>query len=204
MKNEEIYRDLFIKNTIRLVAEGGFEKATTRAIVGDGKSGSIDRVNEAYIYRVFGTKENLFAETFAVLDDELIWAIYDGFAFFDHDGDFREQCEQLYLRLWRFLLQNEEKLRYYTRYYHSAYFKNDIYERHKKKYDPLVERIAPVFKPRADVWALLHHVISVLLSFAVSVCGRGLEDSEENRTHIFIVAYSSISPYIKSDSQFVS
>ena len=32
MKNEHAGREILIDNTIRLVAEGGFEKATTKAI----------------------------------------------------------------------------------------------------------------------------------------------------------------------------
>ena len=64
MKNERLYREVFIKNTLRLVAEGGFEKATTRAIAGERREIGNVRLNEAHIYRVFGTKENLLAEVF--------------------------------------------------------------------------------------------------------------------------------------------
>ncbi len=198
MKNEEIYRDLFIKNTMRLVAEGGFEKATTRAIAGERKEIGDVKVNEAHIYRVFGTKENLFAEVFSMLDNEFIWVIYEGFALFnDNSEDFRTKCEKLFLKVWDFLLQNEEKFRYYTRFYHSVYFKNSICLIHKKKYEPLIEKISPVFVQQADVWALFHHIKSVLLSFATSVYGGMLENSEENRKHIFIVVYASVSPYLR-------
>ena len=61
MKNEKIYREVFTNNTLRLVAEGGFEKATTRAIAGERREINNIKLNEAHIYRVFGTKENLYA-----------------------------------------------------------------------------------------------------------------------------------------------
>ena len=51
MKNETTIREILIENTIHLVAEGGFEMATTKAIAhGDrGACGEI-RMNEVYIY----------------------------------------------------------------------------------------------------------------------------------------------------------
>ena len=197
MKNERVYREVFIGNTIRLVAEGGFEMATTRAISGERKEFNSVKLNEAHIYRVFGTKENLFAETFAVLDNELIYTIKEGLSCFDAEHDFRGQCEKLFMKLWRFLLQNEAKCRYYTRYYYSVYFKNEVHEAHIQKYGVLIERLTPSFVPGADVWSLLHHIISVMLDFAIRVYNGGLEDTEENASHIFNVAYSSIAPYLR-------
>lgn len=197
MKNERIYREVFIHNTISLVAEGGFEKATTRAIAGERREINNIKLNEAHIYRVFGTKENLFAETFAVLDNELISVIKEGLSVFDAQKDFKEQCQSFFLKLWRFLLQNEEKCRYYTRYYHSVYFKNDIYKVHMKKYEILVEKLSPAFVPGADVWSLLHHIITVMLDFAIRVYNGAIEDTEDNAVHIFTVAFSSIAPYLK-------
>ncbi len=197
MKNERIYREVFINNTIRLVAEGGFEKATTRAITGERREINNVKLNEAHIYRVFGTKENLFAETFAVLDNELISIIKEGISCFEGEKDFRSQCKKLFLKLWHFLLQNEAKCRYYTRYYHSVYFKNDIYKVHMKKYEILVEKLSPAFVSGADVWSLLHHIITVMLDFAIRVYNGAIEDTEENAAHIFTVVYSSITPYLK-------
>ena len=197
MKNERVYREVFINNTIRLVAEGGFEMATTRAIAGDRKEFNNIKLNEAHIYRVFGTKENLFAETFAMLDNELIYTIKDGLSDFDGEKDFRSQCEKLFMKLWRFLLQNEEKCRYYTRYYYSVYFKNEVHKAHIKKYDILIEKMTPSFVPGADVWSLFHHIITVMLDFSIRVYNGVLENTEENAAHIFNVAYSSISPYLR-------
>lgn len=197
MKNERIYRETFINNTIRLVSEGGFEMATTRAISGDRKEVTGVKLNEAHIYRVFGTKENLFAETFAMLDNELITVIKGGLSDFNGDNDFRGGCEKLFMKLWRFLLQNEDKCRYYTRYYYSVYFKNGVYDVHMKKYAVLIEKMTPSFVHGADVWSLFHHIITVMLDFAIRVYNGALEDTEENAYHIFNVAYSSIAPYLK-------
>lgn len=197
MKNERVYREVFTNNTIRLVAEGGFEMATTRAISGERKETGGVKLNEAHIYRVFGTKENLFAETFSMLDNELISIIKESLAVFDMSADFRGQCEKLFLHLWRFLLQNEDKCRYYTRYYYSVYFTEDIQKAHMKKYEILIERMSPAFVAGADVWSLFHHIITVMLDFAIRIYNGALEDTAENAEHIFNVAYSSIAPYLK-------
>lgn len=197
MKNERVYREVFTNNTIRLVAEGGFEMATTRAISGGRKEVNGAKLNEAHIYRVFGTKENLFAETFSMLDNELISNIKESLAVFDMSADFRGQCEKLFLHLWRFLLQNEDKCRYYTRYYYSVYFKEDIQKAHMKKYEILIERMTPAFVDGADVWSLFHHIITVMLDFAIRIYNGALEDTEENAAHVFTVAYSSIAPYLR-------
>ena len=132
-----------------------------------------------------------------MLDNELISNIKDSLAVFDIREDFRSQCERIFMRLWRFLLQNEDKCRYYTRYYYSIYFKEDIYKTHIKKYEILIERIASAFVDGADVWSLLHHIITVMLDFAIRVYNGGLEDREDNAYHIFNVVYSSIVPYLK-------
>lgn len=197
MKNERLYREVFINNIIRLVAEGGFEKATTRAITGERRAIDGVRLNEAHIYRVFGTKENLLAEVFSLLDDELVSVIQRNLSVFNGGENFKEHCKTLFDELWRFLLQNESKCRYYTRYYYSVYFTDDIRRKHLKKYDTLIEKMTPSFVDGADVLSLFHHIITVMLDFAIRVYNGGLEDREDNAYHIFNVVYSSIEPYLK-------
>lgn len=198
MKNEAIYREIFISNTIRLVAQGGFEMATTRAISGDRRQINNIKLNEAHIYRVFGSKEALFAQTFATLDDELLDCVKQGLSSFEKDRDFRSEFEQLFMKLWYFLLQNESKLRYYTRYYHSTYFKNGIYAEHVTKYTPIIQAMTPFFAKGADVWSLLHHVITTMLEFATRIYNGTLDNTPASAMHIFNVAYSSIAAYLIS------
>jgi AcrR family transcriptional regulator len=197
MKNEQLYREVFIGNTIRLVAEGGFEKATTRAIAHSrGNVGNV-KMNEVHIYRVFGTKENLFAEVFKLLDSELIFVIRDNLSVFDSDKEFKEQCRELFHNIWRFLLSEETKCRYFTQYYYSPYFKGTIQTQHRQHYKVLIEKLSDGFKDDADVHSLLHHCITTMLDFAIRVYNGALEDKEENEYHIFNVVYSSIASYLK-------
>ena len=197
MKNEQLYREVFIDNTIRLVAEGGFERATTRAIAHDRANLGTVKLNEAHVYRVFGTKEKLFAEVFGILDGELLFLIRDNLSIFDMELDFKLQCRRLFDKVWDFLLSQEQKCRYFTRYYYSAYFNNEIQDKHNRHYQILIEKISGVFKPDADVRSLLHYCITTMLDFAIMVYNNAIEDSEENAYHIFQVIYSSVVPYLK-------
>ena len=72
MKNESIIRTALIENTTRLIGEGGFEKSTTNAIVHNGTSDIGIKLNEVYIYRIFGSKERLYAEVFSELTPMLL------------------------------------------------------------------------------------------------------------------------------------
>ncbi len=197
MKNEEIYRDLFIKNTIRLVAEGGFEMATTRAIAGERREIENVRVNEAHIYRIFGTKAHLFAEVFSLLDCELLAAVGKGLEKFDMEPDKRKQWEVLFMELWNLLMKDESKCRYYVRYYHSVYFKGEPLRVHSTKFKEFIYDMTPLFVENADVCAILQHVVTVTLNFAVCIYNEAIPNDDDNISHIFNLVYSSIFPYLR-------
>ena len=197
MKNEEIYRDLFIKNTIRLVSEGGFEAATTSAIAGERREIDNIRVNEAHIYRIFGTKAHLFAEVFSILDCELLAAAGRGLEKFDKETDKRKQWEILFREMWDLFMEDESGCRYYVRYYYSAYFKGESLRAHNAKFKEFICDMTPLFVESADVCAILQHVVTVILGFAVCVFNKSIPNDEDNRSHVFNVVYASINPYLK-------
>ena len=64
MKQDEIRRRL-IDGTIHVIARDGLDKASTKQI------GITTSTNEAYIYRCFEDKEDMFSKAFDSLDDEL-------------------------------------------------------------------------------------------------------------------------------------
>ena len=64
MEREELRKKL-IEGTIQVVAREGLGETTTK------KVRLASSVNEAYIYRCFKDKEDMFAKTFAFLDEEL-------------------------------------------------------------------------------------------------------------------------------------
>lgn len=195
MKNEALIRDILIENTICLIAEGGFEKATTREIAHRHGDRSDVKINDAYIYRLFGGKEALYAEAFRRLDKELV----DAFARTDlsfNGNSMRENGWVIFYSVWRFMLQNETRCRCYIRYYYSVYFDGESKKNHAAELARQVAKFSFIFKPDADVSALVHYIFTAMLSFAVRVFNGAIQDNEENTKHIYNVIYNSVSDYL--------
>lgn len=198
MRHENEVRELLINNTIHLVSEGGFERATTKELAFCGGSLPDLKMNEVYIYRLFGSKESLYEQAFHCLDQELFRVLraeaqdLDGF-----ETDTREKLWRLFLAAWQYCVSNEERSRYYVQYYHSVYFKGRSREKHQKLFSVTIARLVPAFKEGADVTSILHSVFTTFFDFVVRAYNGELEDSEENREHIFNVLYCMTVTYLK-------
>ena len=197
MKHEAEVRELLINNAIHLIAEGGFEKATTKELTHCGGDLPNFKMNEVYIYRVFGSKESLYAAAFACLDAELHAALRDAVAAATFTGDLRACLHEVFLSVWQFILQNEERCRCYVRYYYSIYFKGDSKAAHKRLFEGMIARFSTLFKEEADVVEILHSVFTSLFSFGVRVYNGDLENNDENRPHVFNVLYCMMATYFK-------
>lgn len=198
MKREAEIREIFIENAISLIAEGGFEKATTKELAHYRTHSPDIKMNEAYIYRIFGSKEKLYEAVFEHLDNELYVAFMQGVeAVRGFNYELRERMYNFFLSAWSFAIKNEERFRCYVRYYYSPYFKGNVLEEHDKLFMGVVNQLKGLFKEEADVVAILHCAFTTFLDFAIRVYNRELEDSEINRPHIFNVLYLTISYYFK-------
>lgn len=199
MKHEEEIKERLVKNAIHLIAEGGFEMATTKRLTyGDGESSDF-RMNEMYIYRLFGSKESLYEYTFFCLDTEFYDVLRDSIkAIEDLDDQVKKRLYEVFLKVWHFILGNEEHCRCYVRYYYSVYFTKMSMDAHKKLYASIFESFAPLFKEEADVFSIMHSVFTSLFDFAIRVHNGDLADDEENRPHIFNVLYCMMMTYFNN------
>ena len=198
MKNEAQIREALIENTIYLIGQGGFEMATTRNIAQCKAHNLSVSLNDAHIYRVFGSKEALYAEAFARLNDELFSYMCRGLDrvdFANHSA--REELYRLWDHLWKFVLNGEVRSRAYTRYYYSIYMKEESLRRYRLCFETVVKRMTPIFKDEADVNALLNNVMMSMFNFAVRVFNGDILNSQSNSDHIFNVLYSTLSMYLK-------
>lgn len=201
MKREEEIRELLIGNAIHLIGTGGFEKATTKEMTHCRGDLPDFKMNEIYIYRLFGNKEGLYEAAFACLDKELFYAFYEAAREVGGFGNGDEKRITAFLETsWKFILQNEERCRSYVRYYYSAYFKGSSAEGHRTRFASIVEAATPAFIEKADVSAILHSAFTTLLDFGIRVYNGDLEDSEINRPHIFKVVYNIMAPYFKEEA----
>lgn len=194
MTKEEI-RQALLESTVNAVASVGFEGATTKAIA------SSKGINEAYIYRLFGGKEKLFAATFEMLDLELISAIHRSGALSASTEDVEGELRRIFSGVWRFVMNNRDRCFAYVRYYFSNYYIELSHSSHMAAYASIVSAMSPLFRERADVTSLLHHVLSSLLDFAVRVHNGDIPDDSDSTEHIFRVLFCVFRPYLR-DTEF--
>lgn len=195
MKQDDIRRKL-IDGTIRVIARDGLDKATTKQI------GTETATNEAYIYRCFSGKEDMFAKTFDSLDEELVSVTLEHIpVMYMQEVDFEMRCWLFFTSVWKFLLGNKDKCLAFIRYYYSPYFKQYSAESHRRRFDPLVERFKPAYRAEANVWMLLNHMLNVMLDFAVKVFDGAVSDSPDTTEHVFRLIYFSVKQYFRNPKE---
>ena len=195
MKHQNV-RSRLIDNTIRVIADNGLDKTTTKAIV----SGT--DINDAYIYFHFKNKEDLFAKVFERLDDELVKeAMKQMSVIYMQELEYELRWRVFFFAVWKFLLGNKEKCVTFVRYYYSPYFAKYSLEEHVKRYRPLVERFSDFFKDEADVWMILNHILNVMLDFALKVHNGQMPADDDYAEHVFRVVYRSVEQYFKQQEK---
>ena len=183
-----------IDGTIHVIARDGLDKATTKSI------GEETSINQAYIYRHFEDKEDMFAKTFESLDEELVnKAMQHIPVMYMQEMDYETRCRIYFLAMWRFLVGNKDEILMYVRYYYSPYFKKYSTEKHKQRFIPLVNKFKDAFKDEADVWMILNHILNVMLDFAVMVHNDEMPKKDNYTEHVFRVIYQSVKQYFKHE-----
>ena len=189
MKHYDV-RSTLIERSIKVVADEGLDKTTTKAIVGD------TGINEAYIYKFFKDKDDLLAATFTALDEELFSKILRNISvMYTDDMDFEARCRSFFIDIWRFLLDNRERCITYIRYYNSPYFRKYSLAAHKERFVPVVDKCAATFRQGANVWMILHHVLETMFGFATKIFNGELEDNDDTETHVFLLVYGAVCCY---------
>ena len=191
MKQNEI-RQRLIDGTVCVIAKEGLDKASTK------QTGLAASINEAYIYRCFKDKEDMFAKTFDALDEELLAITMQHVeVMYRTDMEFVQRCRSYFFAVWAFLLGSRDKCLTYMQYFYSPYFTRCSAEGHKKRFMPLLTRFSGAFKDEADVWMILNHILNVMLDFAVKVHNDQMPNKDEYAEHVFRVIYASVKQYFR-------
>ena len=186
-------RQALIDGTIYVIAQKGLDKATTKAI------SEATGLNEVYIYRLFGSKENLLLNAFEHLDEQLLEKCLLHFeVMYMNEMDFETKCRIYFIAMWRFLIGNKNEILAYIRYYYSSYFSNGPDVAHKTRFLPLVEKFKEAFIEEADVWMLLNHILDVMLAFAVKVHNEQMPNEDIYSEHVFRVIYAAVGQYFNN------
>ena len=110
MKHSNV-RNRLIERTVKNIADNGLEKTTTKSIV----SGT--DINESYIYSNFSDKDDLLAQTFDVLDEELASIIVRHISvMYMHELDFETRSRVFFNSVWNLMVGNRDKCLAFVRY----------------------------------------------------------------------------------------
>ncbi len=185
MKQEDI-RQKLIQSAIHVVATEGIHKATTKAIA--AHSG----VNEVYIYRTFEDKEDLFAQTFALIDSELIACILKYEPIMQmKEIEIKERCYIFFRACWKKIL-DYDKCSFFIKYYYSQYYDSYSPLKRRKAYAEVIDSFAPAFKPGTDVWRMFNRILDIVYSTIIKILRNEIPDNEETAEDVFRVLYSAI------------
>lgn len=195
MKQDEL-RQRLIDGTIHVIATNGLDKASTKQI------GITTSINEAYIYRCFADKEDLFAKTFDFLDEDLFATTMKYIdVMYMTSLEYELRCRFYFSAVWECLLEDRDQYLAYVQYFYSPYFMKYSSENHKKRFKPLVEKFKDAFKEEANVWMILNHILNVMLDFAVKVHNDQMPKSDNYAEHVFRVIYASVKQYFKTSEE---
>ena len=191
--NKEELRSTLIEGTIHVIAKEGLDKASTKLI------GLTTNTNEAYIYRCFNNKEDMFAKVFAAVDDELAAKTMQHLpVMYMQEMEYEMRSRIFFNSVWHFLLENREKCLTFVRYYYSTYFKQYSAQEHKKRYTPLIDSFKNAFRGEANVWMIINFILAAMLNSAVKVFEGELEDNADTAEHLFRLIYSSLQHFLKN------
>lgn len=193
---QDMIRQKLIDGTIHVIAAEGLEGASTKQI------GLATATNEAYIYRCFANKEDMFAKAFDYLDEELLAKTMRHIeVMYRNDIEFLQRCRRYFFKVWDFLLGNRDKCLAYVQYFYSPYFVRYSAERHKKRFEVLVTKFQLAFKDEANVWMILNHILNVMLDFAVKVHHHQMPSDDDYSEHVFRVIYRSVEQYFRKTKE---
>ena len=192
-------RNALIESAIHVVAKDGIDRATTKSLA------TYAKLNEVYIYRVFGGKEQLLKEAFDVLDAEFCDCLLKNIEIMsDTSIPLKERCWIYFLKIWEFIFTDEEKCSYFIRYYHSRFFDTYSIDFRRQTYAEVVNILATAFKEEIDIWLLLNHIFDVIFASAQKILRKEVANDDRMAVSVFALIYTALEPYfvlsIKGDS----
>lgn len=191
MKTEDM-RISLIKSTIHTVSNLGIDRATTKLLAGNAN------LNEVYIYRIFGGKEELFEETFTYIDKQFASHLVQCFNGVERvTPPIKDSFRSFFSKIWAFALTDKERCSYFIRYYYSRYYTKGFSDERKALYERVINIASTLFKPDTNVWWLFNYMLDIIFSSAVKVLREEIPDNKETEENIFMLIYTAFEPHFK-------
>lgn len=191
MEKKDI-RQALINSTIHTISNVGIDNATTRQLATNAG------VNEVYIYRIFGGKENLFKETFTYVDKDFSTALRSFLPMvYNQKHDTETRFKNLFKLVWQYAISDKEKCSFFIRYYYSRCYTNEISQERKIIYAYIIKKFETVFARGTDTWWLFNHILDVIFSSAIKVLRDEIPDNDQTQENIFNLLFPAIKQYFK-------
>lgn len=192
MEQREIKRAL-IDSAIHTIAKVGIDSATTKLLANNAG------VNEVYIYRIFGGKENLFKEAFVFVDNDFSATLLDLLPkAYSQNLTTEARFKNLFELVWKYATSDKEKCSFFIRYYYSRCYTIELSLERKAIYAAVMKKFDTAFERGTDTWWLFNHILDVVFSSAVKVLREEIPDNEETQENIFNLLYPAIKQYFKN------
>ena len=186
-------KEALIKSAIYTIANVGIDSATTKLLANNAG------VNEVYIYRIFGGKENLFREAFIFVDKDFSAALLNLLPkTYSKSHNVEVGFKNLFKLVWKYANKDKQKCSFFIKYYYSRFYTNEISLERKTIYSAVMKKFDTAFVRGTDTWWLFNHILDVIFSSAVKVLRDEMSDNEETQDNIFNLLYPAIKQYFKN------
>lgn len=191
MQQSEIKQAL-IESTIHTISKSGIDNATTKQLAANAG------VNEVYIYRIFGGKDQLFKETFNFVDKEFSSNLIKYLSIaYNHSNNIEARFRHLFKLIWQYAITDKEKCSFFIRYYYSRCYTKQISDERKTIYADVIKVLDTSFVRETDTWWLFNHMLDVVFSSAVKVLRGEITETEETADTIFNLLFPAIKQHFK-------
>jgi len=181
MKQDET-KAMLREGAIRTVARDGLEKASTKLISYEAN------VNEAFIFRYYGGKDNLLDETFRALDEELVReAVRRVNQVRLSMRSSNERAAEVIGGMWELLMDHKNEVLFFIRYYYSAAFLRIANERHLATTQELVDLVTNFAKSERSARTMVMGIFDGLLNMAMQVQLGNVPDDRRTRDAVSCV-----------------
>ncbi len=185
-------KQALIQSTIHTISEFGIDNATTKQLANHAG------VNEVYIYRIFGGKEQLFKETFNFVDREFSSALLEFLPLtYNRKHDIETLFKNLFKLVWQYALDDKEKCSFFIRYYYSRFYTKKASEERKTIYSDVMKIFDTAFVRGTDTWWIFNHMLDIIFSSAIKVLRGEIPENEETEENIFNLLFPAIRQYFK-------
>ena len=190
--NTEDMRILLIKSTIHTISNVGIDRATTKLLAGNAN------LNEVYIYRIFGGKDQLFEAAFTYIDKQfsshLVQYFEEGVRL---NAPMKESLYNFFSKIWEFALTDKERCSYFIRYYYSRYYSKSCSANRKALYEDIINMSSGLFKDGTNIWWLFNYMLDIVFSSAVKVLREEIPENEQTKENIFLLLYAAFKQHFK-------